>query len=129
MAKQRPIRNPAEKLRKVLPSGGRENSFFEQVYELVRQIPFGRVSSYGAIAAALGARSSARMVGWAMNNAHNIHPPVPAHRVVNRQGLLTGKQHFSDPDEMERLLVREGIIVENNQVKDFSQLFWDPSKL
>jgi methylated-DNA-protein-cysteine methyltransferase-like protein len=105
----------------------REESFFERVYEVVRLIPYGRVSTYGAIARYLGSASSARMVGWAMNQSHGIQPPVPAHRVVNRNGLLTGKAHFSTTDEMEQLLASEGIKVENNQVKDFLTFFWDPN--
>ena len=89
-----------EKLKSVQPSGRKDESFFELVYEVVRQIPKGRVTSYGAIAAALGAKSAARMVGWAMNGAHRIKPKVPAHRVVNRQGLLTGKIHFDYPEKV-----------------------------
>lgn len=105
----------------------RNESFFERVYEVVRLIPYGRVTTYGAIARFLGAASSARMVGWAMNQSHGILPPVPAHRVVNRNGLLTGKAHFSTADEMEQRLLSEGIIVENNQIKDFLTFFWDPN--
>jgi methylated-DNA-protein-cysteine methyltransferase-like protein len=115
-----------EKLKQITPSGKRDESFFEAVYQIVRLIPRGRVTSYGAIAAALGARSSARMVGWAMNGSHRIRPKVPAHRVVNRQGLLTGKIHFSDPDQMQKLLEKEGIKVVNDQVQDFQKCFWDP---
>jgi len=105
----------------------RNESFFERVYQVVRLIPYGRVSTYGAIAKFLGSSSSARMVGWAMNQSHGIHPPVPAHRVVNRNGLLTGKAHFSTPDEMEQKLIAEGIPVEKNQIKDFLTYFWDPN--
>ncbi|RYD92212.1 MAG: MGMT family protein, partial [Sphingobacteriales bacterium] len=97
-------------LKKVTPSGKEDQaSFFAQVYDVVRMIPKGRVTSYGAIAAALGTRGSARMVGWAMNNCHQMVPKVPAHRVVNRQGLLTGKAHFGDPDRMQQLLEKEGV--------------------
>jgi methylated-DNA-protein-cysteine methyltransferase-like protein len=117
-----------ETLRSVRPSGRQDESFFELVFEVVRQIPKGRVTTYGAIAAALGARSSARMVGWAMNAAHNIKPKVPAQRVVNRQGLLTGKMHFAHPDQMQELLEKEGVKVEKDKVVDFEQLFWDPAK-
>ena len=117
-----------EKLKTVKPSGKTDDSFFEQVYELVRQIPKGRVTSYGAIAACLGTRLSARMVGWAMNSCHRVKPKVPAHRVVNRNGMLTGKQHFSPPGQMEALLKKEGIAVKNDQVVDFPKLFWDPLK-
>ena len=115
-----------EKPRTVAPSGKQDDSFFAAVYDLVRQIPKGRVTSYGAIAAALGARSSARMVGWAMNGSHRVRPKVPAHRVVNRQGLLTGKAHFEDPSMMQKLLEKEGIKVDDNQVTDFKTRFWDP---
>lgn len=101
-------------------------SFFEQVYEVVRLIPKGHVTSYGAIAAAIGAKKASRMVGYAMNNSHVVHPPVPAHRVVNRQGLLTGRHHFSPPELMEQLLQEEGIEIRNNQVQDFQKHFWDP---
>ncbi|WP_132051453.1 MGMT family protein [Pseudocnuella soli] len=118
-----------EALNKVTPSGKRDASFFELVYDVVRQIPKGRVTSYGAIAAALGTRSSARMVGWAMNGAHAVHPPVPAHRVVNRMGLLTGKIHFATPTQMQELLESEGIEVQADKVQDFDRLFWDPKTL
>lgn len=101
-------------------------NFFEKVYEVVRKIPKGRVTSYGAIGAYLGAKGSARMVGWAMNSAHHVFPPVPAHRVVNRKGLLTGKHHFAYDTQMEELLENEGVEVFNNQVKDFKQVFWNP---
>jgi methylated-DNA-protein-cysteine methyltransferase-like protein len=116
----------SEKVRSVKPSGSRDESFFELVYEVTRQIPRGRVTSYGAIAACLGARSSARMVGWAMNGAGRIKPKVPAHRVVNRLGILSGKHHFSPPGNMEKLLRKEGVKVKNDQVVDFKKLFWDP---
>jgi methylated-DNA-protein-cysteine methyltransferase related protein len=115
-------------LKTVTPSGRSDKeSFFEQVYDVVRQIPKGRVTSYGAIAAALGTRGSARMVGWAMNNCHTLVPPVPAHRVVNRQGLLTGKIHFGEADRMQKLLEKEGIKVKDDQVQDFDKKFWDPA--
>ncbi|MBM3165706.1 MAG: MGMT family protein [Bacteroidetes bacterium] len=100
--------------------------FFQAVYQIVRLIPEGRVTTYGAIAQALGAKSSSRMVGWAMNASHRI-PNFPAHRVVNRNGLLTGKMHFSQPDEMEKKLVAEGITVVQNQIQDFQLHFWHPS--
>ncbi len=102
-------------------------SFFENVYEVVRLIPKGRVTSYGAIANYLGTKGSARMVGWAMNAAHSL-PDVPAHRVVNRQGLLTGKHHFQTPDQMQSLLEAEGIKVQDDQVLNFEQIYWNPSK-
>jgi methylated-DNA-protein-cysteine methyltransferase related protein len=115
-----------EKLRPVKPSGKKEESFFELVYEVARQIPKGRVTSYGAIATCLGTRLSARMVGWAMNGAHKVRPKVPAHRVVNRVGLLSGKHHFGAPDAMEKLLKKEGIKVKDDTVVDFKKIFWDP---
>jgi len=121
-------KNPSEKLKTVKPSGKRDENFFELVFEVARQIPKGRVTSYGAIAACLGTKSSARMVGWAMNSAGRVRPKVPAHRVVNRNGLLTGKHHFSPPGLMEKLLKKEGIKVKNDQVLDFKKLFWDPAE-
>ncbi|MCG9900133.1 MAG: MGMT family protein [Hydrotalea sp.] len=101
-------------------------SFFELVFAVVRLVPYGRVSTYGAIAKYLGTGSSARMVGWAMNASHIVEPPVPAHRIVNRQGLLSGKMHFETPTRMEELLQSEGIEVKDNQVVRFKELFWDP---
>jgi len=106
----------------------RSEDFFQLVYDVVRQIPKGRVTSYGAIAAALGTKSSARIVGWAMNGSHKVRPKVPAHRVVNRQGLLTGKIHFDPPEQMQQLLEKEGIKVKEDQVVEFPKLFWDPVK-
>ncbi len=103
-----------------------DSSFFEKVYQVTKQVPYGRVTSYGAIAKYLGAARSARMVGWALNNS-NKHD-VPAHRVVNRKGLLTGKHHFPGTNLMQQLLENEGIEVVNNQVQDFDRLFWDPRK-
>ncbi|REJ80493.1 MAG: cysteine methyltransferase [Bacteroidetes bacterium] len=103
------------------------SSFFEQVYAVVRLIPKGRVTSYGAIAKYLGTAKSSRMVGWAMNSSHGQTPDVPAHRVVNRNGLLSGKNHFGSPDAMEKLLKKEGVKVKNDQVQDFKKLFWDPA--
>ncbi len=100
-------------------------SFFENVYEVVRLIPQGRVTSYGAIAAYLGTKSSARMVGWAMNASHG--KKVPAHRVVNRSGMLTGKHHFKPPSRMKKLLEKEGHIVKKDKIQGFDQVFWDPS--
>ena len=100
-------------------------SFFEKVYEVARVIPYGRVTSYGAIAKYLGAARSARMVGYAMNSSHG--KDVPAHRVVNRKGLLTGKHHFEGTNLMQQLLESEGIKVVDNQIQDFDKLFWDPS--
>ena len=105
----------------------KNKDFFDLVYQVCREIPYGRVTSYGAIANYLGAKRGARMVGWAMNNAHNM-PDIPAHRVVNRNGQLTGKMHFSSPTAMEDALLAEGIKVQNDQILDFKSLFWDPSK-
>ena len=113
-------------LRTVNPSGKKDDNFFQLVYEIVRQIPKGRVTSYGAIAAALGAKSSARMVGWAMNGSHRMKPKVPAQRVVNRQGLLSGRIHFDYPEQMQELLEKEGVKIKDNQVVDFQKKFWDP---
>src|SRR5216684_1358233 len=96
-----------------------DKDFFQMVYQVVRLIPKGRVTSYGAIAAYLGAKTSSRLVGYAMNGAHRVKPKVPAHRVVNRNGLLSGKHHFADPDQMEMLLKKEGIKVRNDTVIDF----------
>jgi methylated-DNA-protein-cysteine methyltransferase-like protein len=116
------------KLKSVKPSGKKDENFFELVYEVARQIPKGRITSYGAIAACLGTKLSARMVGWAMNGAEKIKPKIPAHRVVNRIGLLSGKHHFSPPGAMEKLLKKEGIKVKDDKVVDFEKLFWDPAK-
>jgi methylated-DNA-protein-cysteine methyltransferase related protein len=102
-------------------------SFFLDVFEVVRLIPKGRVTSYGAIAKYLGTGKSARMVGWAMNASHGQQPEVPAHRVVNSKGLLTGKFHFTDPNQMQKLLEKEGILVKDDQIKNFKTHFWDPS--
>jgi methylated-DNA-protein-cysteine methyltransferase-like protein len=116
------------KLKTVKPSGKKEESFFEQVYEVARQIPRGRVTSYGAIADCLGTRLSARMVGWAMDGASKVKPKVPAHRVVNRLGILSGKHHFGEPDVMEKLLKKEGIKVKDDTIIDFQKYFWDPAE-
>jgi methylated-DNA-protein-cysteine methyltransferase related protein len=118
----------SEKIKQVTPSGKKDESFFELVYEVARQIPYGKVTSYGAIAACLGTKSSARMVGWAMNGAGKIKPKVPAHRVVNRIGMLSGKHHFTPPGSMEKLLKKEGIKIKDDQVQNFEKLFWDPIK-
>lgn len=110
-----------------LPEPGKQHSFFEDVWDVARQIPKGRATSYGAIAACLGARSSARMVGWAMNGAHS-QKGIPAHRVVNRNGMLSGKSHFNPPEQMQLLLEAEGIQVKEDTIVDFKQVFWDPAK-
>lgn len=101
-------------------------NFFEQVYEVTRLIPYGRVTSYGAIARYLGSAQSSRMVGWALNSTKTLPSCVPAHRVVNRQGLLTGKIHFPGSNTMQELLESEGVVIEDNRVKDFEKIFWDP---
>jgi methylated-DNA-protein-cysteine methyltransferase-like protein len=115
------------KLKSVNPSGKKEQHFFDSVYDVVRQIPKGRVTSYGAIAASLGTKLSSRMVGWAMNNAGRVRPKVPAHRVVNRMGILSGKHHFVPVGSMQALLEKEGVKIKNDQVVDFEKLFWDPA--
>ena len=117
------------KLSGISPSGKKDESFFTLVYEVVKQIPRGRVTSYGAIAACLGTKLSARMVGWAMNSAHDPSLKLPAHRVVNRNGMLTGKMHFGDPDEMQKRLEKENIKIENDRIVDFKKVFWDPTEL
>ncbi len=101
------------------------DNFFERVYSIARKIPYGKVTSYGAIAKALGTARSARMVGWAMNASHNLED-VPAHRVVNRKGLLTGKMHFDGSNLMQQLLENEGVVVIENQIQDFDKIFWSP---
>lgn len=106
----------------------KNDTFFEKVYEVVKCIPTGRVTSYGAIARFLGTGKSARMVGWAMNASHSQLENVPAHRVVNRVGLLTGKHHFEGENVMKQLLESEGIEVSDDKVVNFAQLFWDPAK-
>lgn len=103
----------------------KSDNFFERVYAIARQIPYGKVTTYGAIAKTLGAARSARMVGWAMNAAHNLDD-VPAHRVVNRKGLLTGKHHFGGTNLMQQLLENEGIEVVENQIMEFETVFWEP---
>jgi methylated-DNA-protein-cysteine methyltransferase-like protein len=102
------------------------DSFFERVYQVVKQVPEGRVTTYGAVARCIGSSGAARMVGWALNNCHNFSDFIPAHRVVNRVGMLTGKNHFRHPDMMQQLLEAEGIKVVKDQVDDFAQKFWDP---
>lgn len=107
------------------PTSDKE-SIYEAIYDVVRCVPKGRVTSYGAVAAAVGAKSGARLVGYAMNLSTNVKPKVPAHRVVNRNGMLSGKHHFSPPEKMQQLLEKEGVQVENDTVVDFERLFWDP---
>lgn len=105
-----------------------EDSFFAKVYAVARLIPYGRVTSYGAIAEYLGTKGSARMVGWAMNSSHSQKLQVPAHRVVNRTGLLSGKRHFGGSNLMQELLESEGIKIEDDQIQDFDAVFWNPMK-
>ena len=124
-----PSRKPSSTpLKKVKPSGKSDHDFFSQVYEVVRLIPKGKVTSYGAIANALGTKLSARMVGWAMNNGHTVKPKIPAHRVLNREGRLTGKMHFGSPTRMQELLEKEGVKIKDDQVVDLQKHFWDPVK-
>jgi len=104
------------------------DNFFEKVYQVARLIPYGKVTTYGSIANYLGAARSARMVGWAMNNSHNQTIEVPAHRVVNRKGLLTGKHHFGGTNLMQQLLENEGIVVVENQIQELEKVLWDPMK-
>lgn len=113
--------------RQVIGDALQQRDFFADVMDVVRQIPHGRVTSYGAIARYLGAARSARIVGYCMNNSHTVEPPVPAHRVVNSAGLLTGKHHFGPDDRMQRLLEQEGVRVKDDQVVDFAKKFWDPA--
>ncbi|MCF8284266.1 MAG: MGMT family protein [Sphingobacteriales bacterium] len=105
-----------------------DDSFFDKVFSVVRLIPYGRATSYGAIAEYIGMKGSSRMVGWAMNASHSQALPVPAHRVVNRNGDLTGKHHFPSPNLMEELLKSEGINVIDDRIVDFKKIFWNPSK-
>lgn len=116
MAKKKQVRDEAVQ----------ERDFFADVMDVVRQVPKGRVTSYGAIAKYLGAARSARIVGYCMNNAHVVKPAVPAHRVVNSAGILSGKHHFGPDDRMQELLEKEGVKVKNDQVVDFAKRFWDP---
>jgi len=120
--KKKPVKQEQPK------STQKEYSFFADVFEVARQIPKGKVTSYGAIAAYLGTRLSARMVGWAMNAAGSAKPKVPAQRVVNRNGMLTGKHHFATPTMMEELLKKDGVAVKNDTVVDFKKRFWNPSE-
>lgn len=103
-----------------------KDSLYDAIYDVVRAVPKGRVTSYGAVAAAIGVKSGARVVGYAMNLCTHVKPKVPAHRVVNRNGMLTGKHHFSPPERMQQLLEKEGIKVKDDTVVDFKKLFWDP---
>lgn len=105
-----------------------ERDFFQDVMDVVRRIPRGRVTSYGAIARYLGAARSARIVGYCMNNSHAAKPPVPAHRVVNGAGILSGKHHFGPEDRMRKLLEKEGVRVKNDQVVELARKFWDPAE-
>jgi methylated-DNA-protein-cysteine methyltransferase-like protein len=105
-----------------------EESFYDKVYEVVRLIPYGRVTSYGAIANFLGTKGTSRMVGYALGNCGGIQPAVPAHRVVNSRGLLTGRHRFPTPTLMQQMLENEGVEVEDDQVKNFKTLLWDPAK-
>ncbi|MGV6860182.1 MAG: MGMT family protein [Putridiphycobacter sp.] len=103
-----------------------KSDFYNQIFDLVKLIPKGRVTSYGAIANYLGAKRSSRVVGWAMNQSHKLDEKIPAHRVVNRNGLLTGKAHFNPPERMQELLEGEGVVIKNDQIQNFDTVFWNP---
>ena len=103
------------------------NTFFDKVYEVTRMVPHGRVTSYGAIASYISTAGSARMVGWALNNCHSLNTYVPAHRVVNRAGMLTGKHHFGDSGLMQQLLENEGAVIDGDRILNFNDMFWDPA--
>lgn len=107
----------------------KENIAYETIFELVRLVPKGRVTSYGAIAECIGMKGAARMVGYAMNHSHKITPKVPAHRVVNRNGMLTGRHHFSTETEMQELLEKEGIQIKDNKIINFESVFWNPNEI
>ncbi|MEE6187346.1 Methylated-DNA--protein-cysteine methyltransferase [Mycovorax composti] len=126
MKENRKIKTPNSKLPSITPSGKKDHNFSQLVFEIVRQIPKGRVTSYGAIAQSLGMEKSARMVGWALSNCSNAAPKVPAHRVVNSSGVLSGRHAFKTPTLMQELLEKEGIVVKNNKVIHFKKYFWDP---
>ena len=115
------------KKKQIIKNAVQERDFFQDVMDVVRQIPKGRVTSYGAIARYIGAARSARIVGYCMNGSHVVRPPVPAHRVVNSSGLLTGKHHFATPTRMAALLRKEGVKVKDDQVIAFKEKFWDPA--
>lgn len=108
------------------PAMDEHDNFFERVYQVARMIPFGRITTYGAIARCLGSAGSSRMVGWALNKCHGRGDFIPAHRVVNRNGLLSGKHHFGTPNAMQQLLANENVTVKDNKVVNFTELFWDP---
>jgi methylated-DNA-protein-cysteine methyltransferase related protein len=118
-------KEPFIPIEKVKPTA-RKDDWMNKIYSLVRKIPKGKVTSYGIIADAIGARLTARMVGWAMNSAHHVTPSIPAHRVVNRNGLLTGRHHFSTPTLMQELLEAEGIKIKDHQVQNYKDHFWQP---
>lgn len=110
-----------------MPTAKPSHEIYEIIFEIVRLVPKGQVTSYGAIAKAIGMRSGARLVGYAMNQSHHCVPSVPAHRVVNSAGILTGKFHFSPPEKMQALLEKEGVVVKNDKVQNFKAIFWDPA--
>ena len=128
ISKKKPVPKKIAKEKLRVADDSKNYSFFEDVWSVVRQIPKGRVTSYGAIANYLGTKLSARMVGWAMNAAHEATPGIPAQRVVNRIGMLSGKMHFETPTKMEELLKKDGVKVEKDKVIDFEKRFWDPVK-
>ena len=108
------------------PKKNKQADYYQDIYDLVRLIPFGRVTTYGSIARYLGNNLNPRIVGWAMNASHRLSPPIPAHRVVNRLGVLTGKHHFGDPNFMQQALEKEGIIIIDDQIQSFETIFWNP---
>lgn len=126
MKENKKIKSKSPKLATIKPSGLKDQGFFELVFEVARQIPKGRVTSYGAIAKCIGTGKSARMVGWAMSSCDRIKPKVPAHRVVNSSGLLSGKHAFKTPTLMQELLEKEGLTIKNDKVVDFKKHFWNP---
>lgn len=126
MNKLKKTTQPVHGLKSITPSGRKDLDFFEQVYDIARQIPKGRVTTYGAIAKCIGTGKSARLVGWAMGASEKVKPKVPAHRVVNSAGLLSGKLAFKTPTLMEELLLKEKVEVRNDKVVAFKNLFWNP---
>lgn len=124
-----PLKIKLNNTKRTAPKEKEKEGFFDAVYDIVRQIPRGRVTSYGAVAEATGMRTSARMVGWALSVSSKATPRVPAHRVVNRMGILTGRRHFATPTLMQELLEQEGIKIQDDTVVDFKKLFWEPPVL
>lgn len=124
-----PLKIKRKNTEKTAPKEKEKDGFFDAVYDIVRQVPRGQVTTYGAVAEATGIRTSARMVGWALSVSSKAKPRVPAHRVVNRMGILTGRRHFATPTLMQELLEQEGVKVQDDTVVDFKRLFWEPPVL